>query len=104
MKLKRTEKQNNALHKLYSQLANDLNHQGYDVRLVLDVLAQRGLDMQWTSYLVKELWRLLQVSSLGKKSTTELNSVDDINVVYEALNKFLGENFYIHREFPSLET
>lgn len=103
-RLQRTKKQNNSLHKLFRQVANDLNREGYDVRIVLEVLAREGLDVQWTEYLVKEVWRVLQISSLGKVSTTELDSTGDINIVYEALNKFLGQNFYIHRAFPSLET
>ena len=101
---KRTGQQNRSLHKLYRQLADDLNREGYDVRIVLEVLAREGMDMQWTEHLVKELWRLIQIANTGKKSTTELDSINDINVIYEALNKFLSQNFYIHRKFPSLET
>ena len=102
---KRTEKQNNALHKYFEQIAEALNHEGYDVRLVLQVIAERGVDFMWSKELVKEiLWRKVQQKYLGKKSTTELDSTGDITEIYDMLNKFLSEEFQVHVPFPSIET
>ena len=48
------------------------------------------------------LWRPVQEIYLSKKSTTELNT-EDINTIWEILNRHLGEKFGIHVEFPSIE-
>jgi hypothetical protein len=102
---KRTDKQNASLHLFFEQVAQALNEQGYDVRIVTQVIAEKGVDFLWSKELVKEiLWRNIQKKYLGKKSTTELDSVGDITEIYEMLNKFLGENFQVHVPFPSIET
>lgn len=102
---KRTDKQNAALHLFFRQVAEALNHEGYDVRVVLQVIAEGGVDMMWSGELVKELlWRKIQRKYTGKHSTTELDSTGDITEIYDSLNKFLGENFYVHVPFPSIET
>ena len=102
---KRTKKQNDSMHLLFEQIAKELNREGYDVRIVLQVLAEKGIDMMWSKELVKELlWRRIQVKYLGKKSTTELDSIGDITQIYDMLNKFLAENFWITQPFPSLES
>lgn len=102
---KRTELQNNALHKYFQQVADALNSQGYDVRVILEFIAKRGIDMMWSRETVKELlWRPIQKKHLAKHSTTELNSTKDINEIYDMLNKFLSENFQTFVPFPSLQT
>lgn len=102
---KRTEKQNNALHKYFEQIAEALNAEGYDVRLVLQVIAEKGVDFMWSKEIVKEvLWRKVQQKYLGKKSTTELDSTGEITQIYDMLNKFLSEEFQVHVPFPSIET
>ena len=102
---KRTEKQNNALHKWFEQVAEELNREGYDVRIVLQVIAEKGVDFMWSKELVKEvLWRKVQQKYLGKKSTTELDSVGEITEIYDILNKFLSETFFVSVPFPSIET
>ena len=105
MKKQRTQAQNNALHLFFEQVAKALNDNGYDVRVVLQVIADKGVDMFWSKETVKELlWKKVQKKYLDKNSTTELDSVGEITEIYEMLNKFLGENFYIHVPFPSIET
>src|SRR5262245_52259127 len=104
-KLQRTKVQNRALHLLFTKIAEELNAEGYDVRLVLQVIAENGIDMYWSKELVKELlWRRIQIKYLGKKSTTELDSTGEITEIYDMLNKFLGEQFGIHVPFPSEES
>lgn len=104
-RFRRTEAQNNALHLYFEQIAQALNHEGYDVRIVLQVIAEKGVDMMWSKELVKELlWRSIQKKYTGKKSTTELDSIKEITDIYDMLNKWLGENFQIHVPFPSMET
>jgi hypothetical protein len=51
---------------------------------------------------VKELlWRPAQKAILRKKSTTELFKIEDIDKVWEHLNRHLGEKFGLHVPFPS---
>lgn len=101
----RTKNQNSALHLYFTQIAEALNKEGYDVRLVLQVISEKGVDMFWSGELVKELlWRKIQLKHLNKRSTTELNSIGEIEKIYEMLNRFIGENFFIHVPFPSIET
>ena len=101
---KRTEAQNNALHLYFEMVAESLNHEGLDVRVVLQVIAEKGVDMMWSKELVKELlWRNIQKKYLAKHSTTELDSIGEINQIYDMLNKFLGENFFITAPFPSIK-
>lgn len=93
----RTEKQNNALHLYFMWLATELNLAGYTVQLVL----KQKMDLDWTPAMCKELlWRPAQQSILKKKSTTELSKQQDIDVVYEHLNRHLSEKFGLHVPFP----
>ena len=107
MKLKknnRTKKQNDSLHLYFENLAQHLNNEGYDVRIVFQVLAEKGIDVFWSKTIVKELWRMIQKAELGKTSTTELDSANEITQIHDILNKFLSENFYINEPFPSIES
>lgn len=96
----RTERQNRALHKYFDLLSKELNEGGFNVQVVL----KEKLEVDWTPDLVKELlWRTAQKVILGKKSTKQLNKTEDITVVYEHLNRHLGEKFGVHVEFPRFE-
>lgn len=97
---KRTIAQNSALHLWFTQLAEELNAAGYDMRQVI----RQDIEIPWTPYSVKEyLWRPVQRAQLGKKSTTQLDTLD-IDRIYEILNKTIGERTGIHVPFPSIET
>src|SRR3990167_7484949 len=101
---KRTEAQNRALHLYFEMIAGALNQEGLDVRVVLQVIAEKGVDMMWSKELVKELlWRRIQKKYLAKESTTQLET-KDIDKIYDMLNKFLAENFHITQPFPSIES
>jgi len=104
MKKLRTPKQNDSLHLYFEMIAEALNNEGIDVRVVLQVISEKGVDMMWSKELVKELlWRNIQKKYLGKKSTTQLET-KDIDKIYDMLNKFLAENFHITQPFPSIES
>ena len=95
---KRTPTQNNALHLYFTQLAEALNDAGYDIRKTLRV------DVPWTATTVKELlWRPIQKAYLKKTSTTELNKQQDIDRVYDILNRAISEKCGVSVPFPSLE-
>lgn len=96
----RTENQNKALHLYFMWLATELNLAGYTVQLVL----KQKMDLDWTPEMCKELlWRPAQQAILKKKSTTELDKIQDIDIIYEHLNRHLGEKFGIHIPFPNDE-
>lgn len=96
----RTTQQNKALHVLFQNTADALNDAGLDMRATL----KPGIEIPWNAKTVKEyLWRPIQKAQLQKTSTTELNT-KDLDVVYDTLNRHLGERFGINIEFPSHET
>lgn len=95
----RTAKQNNALHLYFTLLAQALNESGYDMKKVI----RQEVDIPWNPYSIKEyLWRPVQEAQLGKKSTTKLKK-NEIDQVYETINRVIGERTGVHVPFPSLE-
>lgn len=96
----RTILQNRALHKYFTLISEELNAQG----LTMQKVFARAVDVRWTPKSVKEcLWRPLQVASINRSSTTELTTKDP-TIVYDTVNLFLSENFYIYIPFPSKES
>lgn len=99
--IKRTGRQNRAMHKWFQLVADALNESGNNVQVVL----KQKVDIDWTAALVKEvLWRTAQKVILQKESTTELKK-GELDPVLEHLNRHLSEKFLIeHIPFPSYET
>ena len=94
---KRTAAQNNALRLYFMWLATEMNLAGYTVQMVL----KQKMDLDWTPEMVKDLlWRPAQQAILKKKSTTELNKQQDIDLIYDHLNRHISEKFGIHIPFP----
>lgn len=84
----RTMNQNSALHLFFQQLADELNEKGFDMR----ALIRQDVEIQWTGYSIKEnLWKPLQKALFGKKSTTQLEKTEEIDRVYDNLNRILIE-------------
>lgn len=93
----RTLPQNNALHKYFELLANELNSAGLDMKKVL----KPSIEINWTTENVKKyLWKPLQKALTGKDSTTKLDKVKDIDLVYEHLNRHFSEKYGLHVPFP----
>lgn len=96
---KRTNQQNKALHVLFCLLSENLNEAGLDMRKTL----KPAIEISWTPITVKEyLWRPIQEAQLGKRSTTELTTVE-IDKVFDTINKHMGEKFGLHTAFPSID-
>lgn len=94
----RTIKQNRALHVYFTQLAQELNESGQDMKQVIRV------PISWSAYSVKEyLWRPLQKAMLGKDSTTELNT-EEIEKIYDNMNRIIGERTGVCVPWPSIES
>jgi len=101
LKSQRTKKQNKALHRLFTQLAEEMAEKGIDMRTFIQV------PVSFTPYSIKEyLWKPLQRVMLGKRSTTQLDKTEDINKIYDNLNRIIVERTKGEIEmppFPSLE-
>ena len=94
----RTGQQNKALHLYFTQVAQELNNGGLDIRAVI----KSDVNVPWTSYMVKEyLWRPIQKLALGKESTTELEKLD-IDKVFDIFNLHIAK-YGVHIPFPSEE-
>ena len=92
----RTGRQNRCLHLFCEQLAVALNDAGWDMKKTL----KPGVDIPWTKTSVKEfLWRPIQEAMTGKRSTTEMNTVDP-SEIYEVLSRHMGEKLGVHVAWP----
>ena len=99
---KRTERQNNALHLYLTQVAETLDREVHTMQDVVKKITK--VEIRPTLSNVKEMiWREIQKAQLGKTSTTELSKQEDIDKVYDAMNKWLGYYFKIHIPFPSMD-
>lgn len=99
---KRTLKQNAALHLWFTMLADELNIAGLDVMKTM----KQDFEIPWTPILVKEIiWKEIQKALYDKKSTTELLKKEEIDIIYNVINRELSR---IHKglnvpEFPNKE-
>ena len=93
----RTNKQNKALHKFFRLLADELNTQGLDARVVLKPTYQ----IWWTPESVKlDLFCQLSKAMFSKEHTSDLTK-QEVDKVYEQLMFILGEKWGVSVEFPS---
>ena len=96
---KRTDRQNRALHLWFTQLAQALNKDGFDMKAVI----KEGIDIFWSPYTVKEhLWRPVQKAYLGKESTRNLDT-GEIDKIFDIINKGVGEKTGVYVPFPSID-
>lgn len=96
-KSNRTLQQNKSLHKYCELVADELNEAGFDIKIAIKA------DVPWNKDRVKDLWwRELQKAQFGKKSTTQLTTLE-IQQVYETMNRSLA-GLGIHIAWPSLES
>ncbi len=87
----------NALHLWFEQVAEELNNKGITQRMLLEKI--NGIDVPCSKESIKDLWKAIQSRYIGKKSTTSLTS-GEIDKIYDALNKALGERLECHVPFP----
>ena len=93
----RTQRQNRALHVYLRKLASTLNEKGLDCSMVL----KDGVTaIKWSDHLVKEhIWRVVQEAQTEKKSTRDLDR-SEVSMIYDIINRHLGEKFGVHVPFP----
>lgn len=99
--MNRTSNQNKALHVFFSMLADELNGAGLDMRKTL----KPEVAIPWTPNSIKEyLWRPIQIAMTNKKSTTELDKIEEIDKIHSVLMRHLGEKFGLeYLPFPNDE-
>ena len=96
---KRTAKQNDSLHLYLSQLAQELNDSGQDMRKVL----KPTVDIPWSTDTAKRfLWKPIQKVMVDKESTTDLTT-DEVDKIYRVLDRHVSEKCGLHVPFPSVE-
>jgi hypothetical protein len=94
--MKRTNLQNNSMHLYQTQLAQAFNDEGLSVEKVLS----KPLDMPWSKNLIMDLiWRVVQQSLYGTKSTTELSTIE-ISEIYEVINRFTAQEWGVSVPWP----
>jgi len=99
-KKQRTPPQNRSLHKYCTNLANALNDAGLDMKKTL----KPEIDIPWTCESVKtHLYKPILKSLTGKESTIDMDTKDP-SIVYEILNRFMGEKHGIIVDWPSRES
>ena len=99
---RRTDQQNKAIHLYFTQVAEALN----DAGLTLEkVVKNFKMEHEWSSVTVKELlWREAQKYAVNKYSTTELDKFEEIEKVYDIVNRFLASIGVESIPFPSVES
>lgn len=98
--MKRTDQQRKAIEVYCRMLSQCLNIAGYDQRKVFDLMKD-GVEIPWSKETAKDnLWKPVQDAMFKKKSTTELEP-EEVNKVYEVLNRWTGEKLGITVEFPN---
>lgn len=94
---KRTLQQNKALHKFCEEVARELNNQGITVQKFLD----HAVELDWNKDTVKNLiWKPIQKALTDKGSTTELDKINDIDLIYDHINRHLSIEFGISVDWP----
>lgn len=96
----RTIKQNAAMHKYFDLVSKECNQSGVTFSEYVRLRPQ--LDMHWTPHRVKELWKEAQYHMYGTTSTTELKR-DQIDKVFDVVNKALAEITGVSMDFPSID-
>lgn len=93
----RTLTQNQALHKYFTLLADELNAGGFDMRRTL----KQDVDIPWTMESVKQhLWKPLQEVITKEKSTAKVERAD-YSKIYDVLSRHLSQKLGIFVSWPS---
>ncbi len=83
----RTLRQNAALHKWLTLLAEELK----DKNVPVEVLSRKVIELEWTMELLKLFWRDIQKKEFGEYSTAKLKRNKQIDLIYDIFNRWLIE-------------
>jgi len=91
----RTQKQQDSLQLWLRWTANELNDKGIDLKIVIQKLESRGIDIPCTEGALKELvWKPIQKAMIGQESTTQAGTTD-YNAEYMGLCKWFAQEFEV---------
>ena len=86
---KRSVTENKSLHKLFYHIADELNEMGHT--FTYKGLKGMEIDCKYSGTIVKEMiWKPLQMSLVGKNSTTQLTNEDE-KLIFSVLEKWFAE-------------
>ena len=95
---KRSGSQNRSMWLFCSLLAKAFNDAGYTIQMVLKLFK---LGLNWNKDSVMDIiWRPIQEALFKKKSTTKLKKMQEIDSIYEHINRFTAK-MGIHVPFPA---
>lgn len=94
----RTKRQNKAMHKWFNLVSEALMRDGYTVEQVFS----GEIELMPTPEVMKEVWRQVMYKQTGKTSTKDMNT-KDLDMIYDVLNKKMGEKAGVHVAWPSEE-
>ena len=95
----RTIIQNNAMHKYFAMLSDNLNIVGLDVMQTM----RADAEIPWTPELVKSLiWAVIQRAMFDTDSTTKL-STGDVGRIYDTIHRHMIEKHNVSVQFPDRE-
>lgn len=93
----RTLSQNDSMHLLFAQVAEELNKNGYTFNDM--VKAIQHAEVMPTPENVKLVFKALVESMYGHDKTSELET-HQVDKVYETFNLWLAHHFELHIPFP----
>lgn len=94
----RTDQQRKAIEVYCRNVATELAKQGHTMQDVVKEI--KKAEILPTQSLIKEVvWNGISTAMLQKSSSTNLEK-SEVTLVYEAMNKWLGQNFGVHIPFP----
>lgn len=99
----KTEAQRNAIHKWFEQVADVLNANGIEKRIVLERLQARGIEAEWTKESFKEdVYKPIFQRVTGGKYSTEQASTKDHDICVKGLQKWAASELgIVLPPFPS---
>ena len=98
LKKHRTLKQNNSLHKGLTNLADELNAGGLDMRKVL----KPGVEIPWTKDSAKEyLFNPIAAVMFDGRTSSELDT-KEIQAVWDVMIRFTGEKHGVTVPWPDI--
>lgn len=95
----RTLPQNNAMHKYFSMVSDDMNKAGVDMRAVIKPEVLIKWDKEGRNF-KKKIWHPIMKALTGKDSTRDLDTAE-VNEVYENISRHLSTEVNITTPFPT---
>ncbi len=92
--LKRTSKQNRALHLWFTKIAHECRETGIDAKMLMSKTMSVEVNME----IIKGMWKALQYALYKTKSTKELNKIEQIDKLSDHFIRFFAEK--LHIELP----